>query len=93
MDSSINLKLLLKTCLFKDAELFTTEKGLDNPISSINIMDLLEIEQWLTGNELLIIGNFMKKYFTREFIDKLRAQKISAILSKKSFVIISVKTL
>lgn len=85
MNPNMTLQQLLKLPLFDDAELFTTEKGITNPLKSINIMDTLEIDKWLGQDELLVIGNFIKHYLTRDFIDKLKQHKVSAIVSKKKF--------
>ena len=66
MNPNMTLQQLLKLPLFDDAELFTTEKGITNPLKSINIMDTLEIDEWLGQDELLVIGNFIKHYLTRD---------------------------
>lgn len=85
MNSNITLQQLLNATLFQNADYYTTDKGLTNHITAINIMDTLDIDRWLSKGELLVIGNFMKHYFDRPFIDTLNRHKVGAIISKKKF--------
>lgn len=85
MATKITLQCLLSSPMMKTETLFTTSVGMTNRLSSINIMDIPDIEKWLKGEELLVIGKFMKSHFNKTFIEELKHRHVGAILSKKKY--------
>ena len=59
--------------------------GINNLVSSITIMDIPDIADWLRGGEMLISGILFQQCCTKEFIDKLITRNIPAIITKEKF--------
>ncbi|MEG2071884.1 MAG: PucR family transcriptional regulator ligand-binding domain-containing protein [Oscillospiraceae bacterium] len=62
------------------------KSGLEREISTVTIMDIPEIADWLTGGELLIAGVLFQQCFSREFVDILMQKGIAGIVTKKKFI-------
>ncbi|WP_236560412.1 helix-turn-helix domain-containing protein [Streptococcus halichoeri] len=85
MSTKIRVASLLDLPIFQQATHFTTPEGLENELQSVNIMDVSDIDNWLMGAELLIIGKFMTSHFTKTFIESLKHHRVGAIVSKKKY--------
>lgn len=83
--SQVKVKNLIHTQMFKNLDLIVTEKALDNQITSVTIMDVENILDWLNEGEALIMGQFMKSHFSTDFILSLIDKKASCIITKKKF--------
>ena len=85
MTHPITVQRLLDNPLFQHAEIVTTPQGLHKEICSVTIMDIPNIEKWLSAKELLIVGMFLPTHFTAHFIKRLAQKGIAAVVSKKKF--------
>ncbi len=52
---------LLKLPLFEDARLMCGKKGLENPITGINIIEAPDVAQWIQGGEVLLTNLYSLK--------------------------------
>ncbi|MDO5672546.1 MAG: PucR family transcriptional regulator ligand-binding domain-containing protein [Actinomycetaceae bacterium] len=59
--------------------------GLSRKITSVTIMDIPDIADWLTGFELLIGGVLFENTLSKEFIDTLIVKDVAGIVTKSKF--------
>ncbi|MGX6980237.1 PucR family transcriptional regulator ligand-binding domain-containing protein [Vagococcus elongatus] len=85
MNRFVSIKEILDLEVFKDAYLLSPRIGLNNKVDNITIMDIPDITNWLTANDLLIIGQSLKHYLNIQLIEKLRQCNISGIITKNKF--------
>lgn len=60
-------------------------QGLDRNITTVTIMDIGNIVDWLQGGELLIAGVLFEKHFSKMFVDQLMEKGIAGIVTKEKF--------
>lgn len=81
----MNIKDALEIGRLKEATIYAGKNGIENVISSITIMDIPNIIEWLNGGELLLSGILFEQCFNKKFIDELIAKKIPGIITKEKF--------
>ncbi|MEG1166049.1 MAG: PucR family transcriptional regulator ligand-binding domain-containing protein, partial [Oscillospiraceae bacterium] len=67
-------------------EIRAGRSGLEREISTVTIMDIPEIAEWLTGCELLIAGVLFQQCFSKKLVDALMQKGIAGIVTKKKFI-------
>ncbi|MFD1175412.1 PucR family transcriptional regulator [Paenibacillus puldeungensis] len=69
----------------KEAQLKAGSSGLDREITTVTIMDIPEIVDWLNGGELVIAGVLFEQCFSRKLVDALMGKGIAGIVTKDKF--------
>lgn len=60
--------------------------GLDREISSVTVMDIPDITDWLNGGELVIAGVLFEQCFSRKLVEALMEKGIAGIVTKEKFI-------
>lgn len=81
----MKLKEALKIGKLSESYILAGEKGLENEVTSITIMDIAQISEWLKGGELLISGILFAQCASIDFIKKLVRRKVPAVITKAKF--------
>jgi purine catabolism regulator len=75
---------LLKLPLFEDARLMCGKKGLENPITGINIIEAPDVAQWIQGGEVLLTNLYSLKALEPlpAFVKALAKKGLGALIVK-----------
>lgn len=83
MNLTIEDLMVLKE--FSNAYLLSGKNALTKKVTSITIMDIPTIDEWIKPNELLIVGTFFENTVDAEFMIRLNEKNCSGIITKEKF--------
>lgn len=81
------IKDMLSLEQIKDISLKAGCKGVYREITTVTIMDIPEIIEWVHGGELLIAGVLFEQCFNKDMVDALMAKKVAGIATKAKFTL------
>lgn len=61
--------------------------GIQREVTTVTIMDIPEIADWLKGGEVVISGVLFEQYFSKAMVDALRAKNVAGIITKEKFTL------
>lgn len=75
---------LLRLPLFQEARLVCGKKGLENPITGINIIEAPDVAQWIQGGEVLLTNLYSLEALQPlpDFVKALAKQNLGALIVK-----------
>ena len=75
---------LLRLPLFEEARLMCGKKGLDNPITGINIIEAPDVAQWIQGGEVLLTNLYSLEALQPlpAFVKALAKRRLGALIVK-----------
>lgn len=82
----ITVKEALETDGLRNAVVLCGSNGLDRKLSTVTIMDIPNIVDWLTGGELIISGTLLPQCFSRELVDAFLEKDVAGIVTKEKFI-------
>lgn len=70
----------------QNIQFYAGHRGQNRVISTVTIMDIPEIAEWLSGGELVIAGVLFQQCFSRSLIDSFLQKNIAGIVTKQKFL-------
>lgn len=70
----------------QNIQFYAGHRGQNRVISTVTIMDIPEIAEWLSGGELVIAGVLFQQCFSRRLIDSFLQKNIAGIVTKQKFL-------
>ncbi|TLV15644.1 hypothetical protein FE839_14690 [Klebsiella indica] len=61
--------------------------GFQRAVTTVTIMDIPEIADWLKGGEVVISGVLFEQCFSKEMVDTLLAKNVAGIITKEKFTL------
>ncbi|WP_071392797.1 PucR family transcriptional regulator [Bacillus tuaregi] len=82
----LTINEIMKLKEFNNSYFLTGNGNISRKVTSITIMDIANIDEWIKPYELLIAGNFFETVIDAEFIKRLSEKKCSGIITKNKFI-------
>lgn len=82
----LKVKNLLTLSPFDECSVLTGSLQLTRPLSSITVMDVLDIDKWSRPHEAIIIGHFFEEGINPSLLESLNQRECSCIITKDKFV-------
>ena len=82
----LQIKDLFQLETLQNLEFYAGRNGRDRNITTVTIMDIPEIVDWLSEGELVIAGVLFQQCFSRELVDSFLQKNIAGIVTKRKFL-------
>lgn len=82
----LQIKDLFQLETLQNLEFYAGRNGRDRNITTVTIMDIPEIVDWLSEGELVIAGVLFQQCFSRDLVDSFLQKNIAGIVTKRKFL-------
>lgn len=82
----LQIKDIFQLDPLQNIQFYAGHRGQNRVISTVTIMDIPEIAEWLSGGELVIAGVLFQQCFSRSLIDSFLQKNIAGIVTKQKFL-------
>ena len=82
----LQIKDLFQLETLQNLEFYAGRNGCGRSITTVTIMDIPEIVDWLSEGELVIAGVLFQQCFSRKLVDSFLQKNIAGIVTKRKFL-------
>lgn len=82
----LQIKELFQLNDLKTLTFYAGQRGAERTITSVTVMDIPELADWLSGGELVLAGVLFQQCFSKKLIDSFVSKNIAGIVTKEKFL-------